>query len=97
MQYNDLRDYLLNHMIDVCVSDITVWEFKRVYGGAQKNRPNATHQTKFQELQVRKRMQKGGQKGKTREVMQPVIACAVKLEEIVPFQKRGEDAIVQRP
>ena len=89
-QYTALRDRLVEHMLETCVSDITIWEFKRFHGGVQ-NRPNATHQTMFKELQSKNFMQKGCRKGKTKEVLQPKIACDVKFEDVVPLERVRED------
>ena len=65
-QYTALRDCLVEHMLETCVSDITIWEFKRFHGGVQ-NRPNATHQTMFKELQSKTLCKKVAGRGRPRK------------------------------
>eukprot|EP00438_Fugacium_kawagutii_P034932 Skav206393 [mRNA] locus=scaffold834:643982:646531:- [translate_table: standard] len=91
-QYSSLRDFLVKHLLETCASDITVWEFKRIQGNILQ-KPNATQQTLFKELQAKNLLQKGCRKGKTKDVLQPVISCNVKFEDVIPAQRANEGAV----
>ena len=43
-QYSALRDFLVEHLLDECLSGVTAWEFKKVYTQSG-DRPNASYQT----------------------------------------------------
>ena len=68
-QYQDLRDFIVQHLLEKGLSDITFWEFKRIAMNVPK-KPNAAPQTIFQQLEKRHLMQKGCRKGKARDVLQ---------------------------
>ena len=52
-QYSALRDFLVKHLLDECLSDVTAWEFKKVYAQSS-DRPNASYQTAIEELKGKK-------------------------------------------
>ena len=89
-QYSALRDFLVEHLLDECLSGVTAWEFKKVYT-QPSDRPNASYQTAIKELKGRKMVLKGCRKGKSKDVVQPVISCEVSFEETIPAQffRRG--------
>ena len=91
-QYSELRDFLVKHLLDECLSDVTAWEFKKIYAQSS-DRPNASFQTAIKELKGRNLVQKGCRKGKCRDVVQPVISCGVSFEEIIPARRADEGTI----
>ena len=92
LQYTALRDFVVTNLLAESCSDITLWEFKKVYAQSS-NKPNASHQTAFKELKTRKMMQKGCRKGKAKDVLQPVISCEVGFEDVIFSQRADEERV----
>ena len=65
-QYTALRDRLVEHMLETCVSDITIWEFKRFHGSVQNqaecNSSNNVQRAAIQKLYA-KRLPEGEDQG----------------------------------
>ena len=92
LQYTALHDFVVTNLLAESCSDITLWEFKKVYAQSS-NKPNASHQTAFKELKTRKMMQKGCRKGKAKDVLQPVISCEVGFEDVIFSQRADEERV----
>ena len=92
LQYTELRDFIVKNLLVESCSDITLWEFKKVFAQSS-NKPNASHQTAFKELKTRKLMQKGCRKGKAKDVLQPVLSCEVRFEDIIFSQRADEERV----
>lgn len=92
-QFSGLRDFLVKHMLETCISDIALWEFKRIAGTAVQ-KPNMTLPAMFKELQAKNLMQKGCRKGgRTKEVLQPTISISVKLENVIAASRADDRTI----
>eukprot|EP00438_Fugacium_kawagutii_P027022 Skav232520 [mRNA] locus=scaffold1096:926666:934699:- [translate_table: standard] len=81
-QYSILRDVLVQSLLTSRLSDITIWEFKKVQVDPH-DKPHACNKVLFEQLQARGLMQKGCRKGKSKEVIQPVLMCEKKLEDVI--------------
>lgn len=81
-QYQALRDFLVQHLLQKGLSDITFWEFKRITLNVPK-KPNAPPQTLFQQLEKRRLMQKGCRKGKAKDVLQPILECKKDFKDLI--------------
>eukprot|EP00435_Cladocopium_sp_Y103_P017516 s1987_g4.t1 len=81
-QYKSLFTWLFEHLLSKGLSDITQWEFKRT-AAAIEEKPNTTPSVMFEELQARGLMQKGCRKGKSKDVLQPILTCEKQLGDII--------------
>ena len=79
-QYQALRDFIVQHLLEKGLSDITFWEFKRL---ECSQKPNAATQTIFQQLEKRHLMQKGCRKGKAKDVLQPILECKKEFKDLI--------------
>ena len=86
-QYKSLFEEIFARLMDQCRSDLTLFEFKQLLAKSTNERPNATPTILFEQLQKRNFLQKGCRKGKAKDVLQPLLSCEKKLEEVISCKK----------
>eukprot|EP00435_Cladocopium_sp_Y103_P008302 s3962_g2.t1 len=86
-QYKSLFEEIFARLMDQGLSDLTLYEFKKMFAKGTSERPNATPTVVFEQLQKRNFLQKGCRKGKAKDVLQPLLSCEKKLEEVISCKK----------
>ena len=79
-QYQSLYDDIFTHLMQLCLSDVTLFEFKQT-------------NTFYHVRRAAKRVsQKGCRKGKVKDVIQPILTCSKKMEEVIACRKADTSA-----